>query len=166
MPGVHPHVFLKNFFFQGNVADSFSWASLLPWGYATRKVHREPHKAVLPYSFINIHFQFWEKMEIIFFSYIPNMALFFPSEQEPAKKSFVNLLTNLHFRTSEMFFSSHLYLPFKIFDVFIMVFSSQSSSRNRAWYFFQVLPVAMRTLPIEIHFLNDTEKQDKQWVEL
>lgn len=161
-------IFFSRGLFLGNVADSFLWASLSPWGYATRKVHWESHKAILPYSFTNPRFQFWEMMEMLFFSYIPNVVFFFfPTWTRTYIKIICKSCHKSPFQNfGEMFFSSQLYLPFKNFNVFIMVFNPQSSTRNRAWYFFQALPVVVRALPIGIDFLNDTERQDKQWVVL
>lgn len=40
------------------------------------------------------------------------------------------LVINLHSRTSEMSLFSHLYLPFSIFNIFIMIFSCWSSIRK------------------------------------
>lgn len=132
------------FFLCNMIYSLIFWLSSSPWGYASGKVHRESHRVILSYSYTNHHFQFWEKMEIIFFSHIPDMGcfvclgfffclfvFFFPLKKNLHKSNPVNLLIiNLHSRTSEMFLFSHLYLPFSIFNIFIMIFSCWSSIRK------------------------------------
>lgn len=147
-------IFFPQEFFLGNVTGFLClWVLLSPWGYTSRKVHWESHRDILYYSFRNHHFQFWEKMVMIFFSHIPNVTFFCLPNKNLHKNLSVNLLVkNLHFRTSEMFLPSHLYLSFSIFNVFIMIFNSWSSARKGTHYFSQALPVALSTITSEDTF--------------
>lgn len=147
-------IFISKSFFLGNVTDSLLlWVSLSPWGYASGKAHWESHRAVLVYSFTNHHFQFWEKIEMNFFSHSKCGFFFCLLNKNLHKNNSVNfLVTNLHFRISDVFLSSRLYLPFSVFNVFIMIFNSWSSTRQGTHYFFQALPVAMNTITNEDTF--------------
>lgn len=108
------------------------WVSLLSWGYASGKVHWDSHRAVLSHSFTNQHFQFWEKMKMIFYSHIPNVA-FFSFQTRTYIKSFLWIFFSWIFIAElQRCFSLPIcmYL-FSIFNAFIMIFSCWSSKKKK-----------------------------------